>query len=202
MDAKIVAPGGIEEILPLLVVVDDHADIAVRGLVGPPVRRQMTGIAALVERRLVGETAHVIAHHEAGHGFEHRYIDALAAAGTVTVDKGGADRTHGREPDNTVDQRIRDIARHAVGGLRHQRRQCRRALDQIVIGGLRRIGPILAEAEHTGIDQARVDFRYDVVTKIQPRHGLRAHVVYQHVGGFDQPQHSVAPGGLLQIETN
>src|SRR5438445_1223070 len=105
MDAKIVAPGGIEEILPLLVVVDDHADIAVRGLVGPPVRRQVSGIAALVERRLVGETAHMIAHHETGHGFEHRDIDALAAAGTLAIDEAAGDGAHRREPDDTIDER-------------------------------------------------------------------------------------------------
>ena len=200
--AQIVAAGGIEEILPLLVVVDDHADVAVRGLVGPPVRRQMPGIAALVERRLIGETAHVIAHHETGHGLEHRDIDALAAAGAVAIDQAGADRAHRREPDDAVDQRVRHIARHAVGGLRHQRRQRGGALDQIVIGGLCRIGPVLPEAEHAGIDQARVDLRHHVVAELQPRHRLRAHIVDQHVGGLDQPQHGVAPGRLLQVEAD
>src|ERR1700730_11040418 len=38
--SQIVATGGLEEILPLLVVIDDHADIAVGGLVWPPVARQ------------------------------------------------------------------------------------------------------------------------------------------------------------------
>jgi hypothetical protein len=49
--AKIIAAGGLEEVFPLLVVVDDDADIAVRSLVRPPVRRQMPRVTAAVERR-------------------------------------------------------------------------------------------------------------------------------------------------------
>ena len=111
-----------------------------------------------------------------------------------------ADRADRVQADDAVDQRVRDIARHAVAGPRHQRRQRGRALDQIVIGGLRRIGTILAEAEHAGIDQARIDLGHHVVAEVEPRHRLRAHVIDQHVGGGDQPQRRVASGRLFQIE--
>ena len=180
--AQIVAAGGLEEILPLLVVVDDHADIAVRGLVGPPVARQMPRIAATVQRRLIGQPAHVIAHDETCHGLEHRDIDALAMPGAVAMHQAGADRADRGEPDDAVDQRVGHIARHAVAGLRHQCRQRRGALDQIVIGGLCRIGPVLAEAEHAGIDQPRIDLRDHVIAELQTRHRLRPHIVDQHVG--------------------
>src|ERR1700722_8761768 len=89
--AQIVAAGSPEEILPLLVVVNDDANIAVGGFIRPPVARQMPRIAALVERRLKGETAHVIAHHETRHGLEHRNIHALPTAGAVAMHEAGAD---------------------------------------------------------------------------------------------------------------
>ena len=129
-------------------------------------------------------------------------IDALAAPGTVAVDEAGAYGSDSREPDNTIDQRVGDIAWHAVAGLRHQRRQRGRALNQIVIGRFGGIGPVLAEAEHARIDQPRVDFRHHVVAELQPRHRLRTHVVNQHVGGLDQPQHGVAPRRILQVEAD
>ena len=137
-----------------------------------------------------------------GHGLEHRNVHALAAPGAVAMHEAGADRADRREADDAVDQRVRDIARHAVAGLRHQRRQRGGALDQIVIGGLRGIGPVLAEAEHAGIDQARIDLRDDVVAELQPRHRLRPHVVDQHIGRRDQPQHRVAARRLLQVEAD
>jgi hypothetical protein len=74
--------------------------------------------------------------------------------------------------------------------------------NQVVVGGLRGIGAVLAEAEHAGIDQARVDLRYDVIAEIEPRHRLRPHVVNQHVRGFDQPQHGFPSRRLLQVEAD
>ena len=200
--AQIVASGRRKEIFPLLVVVDDHADVAIGGLVRPPVARQVPRIAALVERRLVGQAAHVVAHHKTRHGLEHRNVDALATPGAVAMHQAGADRTDSSQTHDAVDQRIRHIARHAVAGLRHQRGKRGGALDQIVISGLCRIGAVLTETEHAGIDQPRIDFRNHVVAELQPRHRLRPHVVDQHVGGRDQPQHGVAPGRLLQIEAD
>ena len=78
--AQIVAAGRLEEALPLLVVIDDHAEIAVAGLVGPAVARQMPRVAALVQRRLVGEPAHVVAHDEARHGLEHGNVERAGRA--------------------------------------------------------------------------------------------------------------------------
>ncbi|MGY4369943.1 hypothetical protein ACVW1A_006008 [Bradyrhizobium sp. LB1.3] len=200
--AQIVAARRLEEVLPLLVVVDDDAEIAVRCLVGPAVAREVAGVAALVERRLKSEPAHVVAHDEAGHGLEHRDVDALAASGAVAVHEAGADRADGGEADNAIDQRVRHIARHAVTGLRHQRRQRGRALDQIVIGGLCGIRPVLTEAEHASIDQMRIDLGHNVIAELEPCHRLRTDVVDEHIGVLQQPQHGLAAGGLLQIETD
>ena len=117
--AQIVAAGCFEEILPLLVVIDDDADIAVGCLVGAAVARQMPSIAALVQRRLVGEPTHVIAHDETGHGLEHRDVDALTAPGAVAMHEAGADRADRGEANDSIDQRIRHVARNAVAGLCH-----------------------------------------------------------------------------------
>ena len=157
--AQVVAAGRFKEARPLLVVIDDDADMAVGGLVGPAIARQMPRVAAFVERRLVGQAAHVVAHDETRHGLEHRNIQTLAASGAVAMHEACANRANRRETDDAIDQRVRNVARHAVAGLRHQRRQRGRALDQVVIGGLGGIGAILAEAEHAGIDQPRIDLQ-------------------------------------------
>ncbi len=112
----------------------------------------------------------------------------------------GADGADSRQTDDAVDQRIGHIARHAVAGLRHQRGKRGGALDQIVVSGFCGIGAVLAEPEHAGIDQLGIDLRDHVIAELQPRHRLRPHVVDQHIGGRDQPQHGVAPGRLLQVE--
>ena len=162
----------------------------------------MPCVTALVERRLVGEPAHVVAQHEARHGLEHRNVDALAAPGAVAMHEARADRADGGQAHDAVDQRIRHIARHAVRGLRHQRRQSRRALDQIVVSRLCSIGPVLTEAEHAGIDQARVAPGDHVVAESEPRHCLRTNVVDHHVRLLDQAQHGFASRGLLQVEAD
>ena len=179
--AQVVATGGLEEILPLLVIVDDHANKTVRGFVRPAVARQVPRIAASVERRLVGEPAHVIAHDKTRHGLEHRNIHALAAPGAVAMHQAGADRAHRGEADDAVDQRVGNIARNAVAGLRHQCGQRGGALDQIVIGGFCGIRPVLPKTEHAGIDQARIDLCDHVVAEAQALHRLRTDVVNQHV---------------------
>lgn len=114
----------------------------------------------------------------------------------------GADRADGGEADDTIDQCVRHIARHAVTGLRHQSRQRGGALDQIVIGGFCSIRPGLAEAEHAGIDQTRIDLGNNVIAQLKPRHRLRADVVDENVGIFQQAQHGLAAGGLLQVEAD
>jgi hypothetical protein len=105
-----------------------------------------------------------------------------------------------RQTDDTIDQCIGDVARNAIAGLRHQGRQCGRALDQIVISGLGRIGTVLAEAEHAGINQARIDPGDDIVAELKPRHCLGSHIVDQHIGGCDQAEDHVAARGLFQVE--
>ena len=61
------------------------------------------------------------------------------------------------------------------------------ALDQVVVGGPRGIGSVLPEAEHAGVDDAGVGRAHRLVVQTQPRHGLRPHVVHQHVGVHQQP---------------
>lgn len=144
----------------------------------------------------------MVAHDEAGHGLEHRDVDALAAPGAVAVHEAGADRADGGEADDAVDQRVGYIARGAVTGLRHQGGKRGGSLDQIVISGLGGIGPVLAKAEHTGIDEARVDRVDDVIAELKPRHRLRTDVVDENVGIPHQPQHGITPRRLLQIEAD
>ena len=74
----------------------------------------MPRVAALVERRLVGQAAHVIAHDKTRHGLEHRNIDALAASGAITMHQAGADRADSGQTHDAVDQRIGYVARHVV----------------------------------------------------------------------------------------
>ena len=116
----------------------------------------MPRVTAFVERRLIGQSAHVVAHHKARHGLEHRDVDALAAPSAITMHEARADRADGGQAHDAVDQRVRNVARNAVAGLRHQGGQRGRALDQVVISGFCGIRPVLAEAEHAGIDQARI----------------------------------------------
>jgi hypothetical protein len=56
----------------------------------------------------------VVAHHKARHGLEHGYVDALATPGAVAIDEARADRAYRRQPDDTINERIGHIARHAI----------------------------------------------------------------------------------------
>src|SRR5689334_23584452 len=104
----------------------------------------MPRVTALVEMRFVSEAAEMITEHEARHGLEHGNVDALAAPGTVAMYETRTNCADGGQAHDAVDQRVRHITRRAVGRLRHQRRQSRRSLDQIVISRFRGIGPVLA----------------------------------------------------------
>lgn len=194
------APGFAQEVLPLLVGIDERADVAVLRAIRVPLGRELARVATTVQRRFEREPAQVIAQHEGRHGFEHRHVHALAPTRALARHEAGEDGVHASEPDNAVGHRGRHVAGHAARSLGNQVRQGRRPLNQIVVGRARGIRAILAEAEQPGIDDARIERRDLVVTQSEPRHGLGPHVVQQHVGA---PQHALErmqTRGVLEVE--
>ena len=142
----------------------------------------------------------MFAEHERHHGLEHRHFDRLTDAALLAPIKRRRDMTDGGGANGAVDHGHRHIARHAIADARDQRGNTDRALDQIVIGRLGRIGAALAVTKHAHIDDARVDRRDVGIGQLQTRHGLRPYVVDQHVSLCGQTQQGRASGGLFQIK--
>jgi len=96
----------------------------------------------IVAKEMVGQ-------HEARHGFEHRNIDLLPLASPFTVIESHADAACRTQPDSAIS----DIHWHVSGltsrRVRNQRRNCRSALDQIIIGGSARVGSVFPVAEQS-----------------------------------------------------
>ncbi|MNN21609.1 hypothetical protein D3C81_1349380 [compost metagenome] len=172
----------LEECPPLLVVVDHHAQVAVLRDIGLAVLVEQPPIASRAGRRVEGQAAHVVAEDEGGHGLEHRDVDALPLAAAFAVEQRGAHRIHRAHADDAVGHSQWHVARHVGAGLHGQGRQRSRALDQVVVGRLGRVGAALAVAVDADVDDPRVDRRHRRVVQPQPHHRLRAHVVDQHVG--------------------
>ena len=197
--ASLASPISAEERVPLLVGIDQRADIAVAGLVGAAIGRQQPRIAGRPDRRIETAAGHVIAEHESRHGLEHRDFDRLSFAGAFAVEQRGEDGVQRIEPDDAVGHRRRRIARLA-GDLAGQRRQRRQALDQVVVSGPSGIGAGLAKAVQAGIDQPRVDREQIVGAELEASHRRRPHIVHEHVGVRRQPEQGGAATGLLQVE--
>src|SRR5262245_10515779 len=190
----------IEERLPLLVVVDQRADVAVLRLVGPPVGREDAQVAGLAVLRLEAVTAEMVAEHDLKKVFEHRNVDALALAGLLAAVEGGADRAGNLLADGAVGHDHRRVARLGGALPLQQVGQAGGSLDEIVVGRLGGIGTALAVAEAAGIDDPRVDLLHVVVGKPQARHGLRADVVDQHIAFRRERETRVARGVLLEVQ--
>ena len=106
-----------EECGPVLVGIDQHADMPVAGGVGTPVWRQQARIAGGAARRLETASRHVIAEHELRHRLEHRNLDRLPFAGPVAMQQRGEDRVNCVEADNPVLDVIDDSAAMAAAGI-------------------------------------------------------------------------------------
>ena len=123
----------------------------------------------------------MVAEHEAHHGLEHRDVHALPTASAATGDQAGKDAAHRRDTNDAIRHRRGHKAGRAVAGAGNQIRERGRALYQVVVGGPRGIGAILAEAKEASVDNARIDLFHGLVIQAETRHCLRAHVVDQHV---------------------
>ncbi|MEG1680762.1 MAG: hypothetical protein RR326_11755, partial [Stenotrophomonas sp.] len=75
-------------------------------------------------------------------------------------------------------------------------------MNQVVIGRFGRVRTRLAIAHTAHVDDAWID-RLDIrVGQAEPRHGLRAHVVDEHIGIAHQTQQCLAPFGFFQVQNN
>ena len=179
----------VEEALPLAVVIDQDAEIAVGGAIGTAMGGKQAVIAGLSLRRLEGASRHVVGQNEMGDALEHRHFDFLALAAPFPRVKGGGDRVDHMQAGDPVGQRNRHIGRFAAGILLYQPGDAGGALDQIVIGGLVGVRPASAITAGADIDQARIAPHQRLVIQPQPLHGSRAHIRQQYirlVGQSDQ----------------
>ncbi|SPA23071.1 hypothetical protein CBM2633_B90362 [Cupriavidus taiwanensis] len=189
-----------QELAPLLVVVEQHAQVAVPGPVRATMLVEDAGVAAGADRRLEGQPAHVVAQDELRHGLEHRHVDRLALAAAFAVEQPCGDGVDRGQADDTVGDRAGRVARHVAAGQLRQRGNRNRALDQVIVGGLGRVRAALPVAVQAYVQDARIHLRDFLVAQVQPRHRLRAHVVDQHVGIGGDAQQRLTPGGGFQVE--
>ncbi|MNK99487.1 hypothetical protein D3C87_1198820 [compost metagenome] len=116
------------------------------------------------------------------------------------MEQSGADGVRGAQADDAIGHGAGRIARLLGAGQLRQHRDAACALDQVVVGRLGGIGAVLPVAVHADIEDARVHGSDGVVVQAQARHGLRPHVVDQHVGARGQAQHRLPACRLLQVE--
>ncbi|MCY1537727.1 hypothetical protein D9M68_732350 [compost metagenome] len=181
-------PDQFEKCRPLLVRVKQHADMPVQRRVGPPVGIQDPRVAGRPQRRLEGLARHVVAENQLRHGLEHRHIDGLPLPGARSMIQTSADGIGRADADDTVGDGTGRVPRRFAAGLNRQRGNAYRALDEIVVGRPRRIGTALVVAVDAHVQNGGIDLRQLLVRKPQPRHGLRPHVIDQHVAGGRQPE--------------
>ena len=98
----------------------------------------------------------MIAEHELRGGLEHRHLDRLALAGLLARVQRGRHRIGRVQRGQPVDERHRRVRRRRCAGLLHEPRDPGSALDEIVVRGLRRRRPALAEAAAGDVHDARV----------------------------------------------
>ena len=160
----------------------------------------MARVAGRPQRGLEAGAHQVVAEHALHQRFEHRHLDRLAFAAAQPVDQRpehGVDQAQARV---AVGHRHRDVARPLGAGALEQAGDARHALHQVVERGLGRIGAVLAETDPANVDDGRVGRGHGFVRQPQSRHRGRPHVVDEDVGVLGQPEHGIAPGGLLQVE--
>jgi len=145
----------LEERAPLLGVVRQHADEAVGALVGPAVFHHRALVACRSDRRLEALAGGVLDQVEADEALQHRHLDQLALAQPVAGEQRGDGGVHRELGADLVADRGVDEPRRAVAAALH-RGHAREALDDIVIGRSRSVGPVLPEADQGDVDQPRV----------------------------------------------
>ena len=78
---------GVDERVPVLVVVDQRRDVAVLGAIGPPVRSDRARIHRRTERRIEHGAVGVFDEHERRHRLEHADLYLLALTGPLAVEQ-------------------------------------------------------------------------------------------------------------------
>jgi hypothetical protein len=191
---------GLEEAVPVLVVVDQHAQMAVAGAVGLAMARQQPRIAGIAQRRLEAQPGHVIAQDELRHGLEHGHDHRLALAALLARIQRSRDRIDRMQARDPVAQRHGRIGRLAAAVLLGQPGHAGRPLDQVVVGRLGRIGAGLIEAAAAHMDQARMALLQRLPVQAQSGHGLGPHIADEDIGIGQQLQQRLARCGLLEIQ--
>ena len=94
-----------EEVAPVLVVVDQQAQVAVGRGVGPAVRREQPGVAGGAQRRVERGAAQVVAQRHVRHALEHGNLDLLPASAGAGMQHGRHQRDGGMQADGAIRQR-------------------------------------------------------------------------------------------------
>ena len=191
-----------EEGLPLLVGIDERADVTVAGGVGPARFAHQARIAGFADRRVERAAAEMVAQHELRHGLEHRQLDRLALAGAVAAEYGGEDDVRGVDADDAVDHCQRHIARPLAAGLGNDGRQRADALNEVVISRLAGIGSGVAITHQADVDEPRIDLAHVIVGELEAAHGRRSRIGDENIGTFTELQQRLARRRLLHVEND
>jgi hypothetical protein len=138
--------------------------------------------------------------HQRGRAVDHRRIHHLAAPGCLTFEK----RSHHAEgqvqrPAAIVAHQVQRRKRRATGRANGMQRTGQRDVVQVVPGG-RCQRPLLAEAGHAPVDQARVARLAFGRAETHALGRAGAKTLQQHIGRVRQAQHGLAPGRLARID--
>ena len=112
---------GLEEAAPLAIVVGEHSNPSVPGLIWPTMRRECARVAGGTGGRIEGAALHMLGQHELRHGLEHRDLDPLADPGACACQQSGEQCIGRGRTDDAIDRRHRDEARLAGGALQQHR---------------------------------------------------------------------------------
>src|SRR5882757_8879398 len=123
----------------------------------PPVVREAALIANIAQGWLEGASGKMLAQHDREETLIHGDVDALSFACPGAMLQGCGSGERDLQPDDPVREYHRCVARFARPSLQGQPWKAGHALDQIVVGGARRVGASLAEAERTNVDDLRID---------------------------------------------
>ena len=189
-----------QKFFPVVVGVNQHAQMAIAGGVGSALLHQQARVTGLPHGRLERGTGHVLAQNILRHGLEHGHLYRLPHAGLVARNHRRQNGIGRHQAHRAVGQGQGHIARLAATGAAHQAGNSRSALNQVVVSRLARIRPLLAVAIKAGINDARIDGFEPLVINAQAQHGLRPDVVDHHIGRLDQLEKSSQALSLFKVQ--
>src|SRR4051812_35389373 len=118
-------------------------------------------------------------------GLEHRNLDLLPLAGSLTVVQRHADARGEHVTAELVDDH-RGIKARLTVHLAHQGRDTAFTLYDVVVCGVVPVRTVLAVTWTEGIDDPGIASRNRLVAHAQPLGGRWPHAVYEHVRGLNQ----------------